>query len=71
LVKSLLTFDFPFPICVGILLSKQVLKLLENVRPGDLISVDWCIALVVKSSENMTKDIHGTIRMSANLKLVY
>jgi hypothetical protein len=35
---------------MGILLSKQVLKLIENVNPGDLIAVDWCDASVGKSS---------------------
>jgi len=31
-------------------MSKQVLKMLENVNPGDLIAVDWCDASVGKSS---------------------
>jgi hypothetical protein len=31
-------------------LDKQVLKLIENVKPGDLVSVDWCDASVGKSS---------------------
>ena len=35
---------------MGVLLSKQILKLLENVKPGDLIAVDWCDASVGKSS---------------------
>ena len=33
---------------MGVFLSKQVLKLLENVKSGDLISVDWCDASVGK-----------------------
>ncbi len=35
---------------MGVFLDKQVQKLLENVKPGDLISVDWCDASVGKSS---------------------
>ncbi len=35
---------------MGVFLSKQALKLLENVKSGDLISVDWCDASVGKSS---------------------
>lgn len=31
-------------------MSKRVLKLLENISPGDLISVSWCDASVGKSS---------------------
>ncbi len=31
---------------MGVFLSKQVLKLLENVAPGNLIAVDWCDALL-------------------------
>jgi hypothetical protein len=34
----------------GILLNKQVLKIVENVKPGDLIAVDWCDASVGKTS---------------------
>ena len=33
-------------------MSKQILKLLENVKPGDLIAVDWCDASCGKSSQN-------------------
>lgn len=33
-------------------MSKQTLKALENVKPGDLISVDWCDASTGKSSLN-------------------
>jgi hypothetical protein len=33
-------------------MSKQILKLLENVKPGDLIAVDWCDASTGKSSLN-------------------
>jgi hypothetical protein len=43
---------------VGVILSKQVPKLLENVNPGDLISIDWCDASVGKSSgSGMTIDV--------------
>jgi acetamidase/formamidase len=43
---------------VGVVLSKQVSKLLENVNPGDLISIDWCDASVGKSSgSGMTIDV--------------
>lgn len=39
-------------------MSKQILKLLENVKPGDLIAVDWCDASVGKSSgSGMTIDV--------------
>ena len=33
-------------------LSKQDLRLLEHVRPGDLTAVDWCDASTGKSSMN-------------------
>jgi hypothetical protein len=33
-------------------LSKQDLRLLEHVKPGDLIAVDWCDASTGKSSMN-------------------
>jgi hypothetical protein len=46
------------PLCSGLILSKQVSKLLENVNPGDLISIDWCDASVGKSSgSGMTIDM--------------
>jgi len=32
--------------------SKQIQKLFENVKPGDLICVDWCDASTGKSSMN-------------------
>ena len=35
-----------------IVVSKQDFKLLEDVKPGDLISVDWCDASTGKSSMN-------------------
>ncbi len=39
-------------------MSKQILKQLENVKPGDLIAVDWCDASVGKSSgSGMTIDV--------------
>lgn len=39
-------------------MSKQILILLENVKPGDLIAVDWCDASVGKSSgSGMTIDV--------------
>ena len=31
-------------------MSKHILKLFENIKPGDLISVGWCDASVGKSS---------------------
>jgi hypothetical protein len=40
----------PFGLSIGVSLSKQVLKLLESVKPGDLIAVDWCDASVGKST---------------------
>jgi hypothetical protein len=47
-----------FPLYSGVILSKQVLKLLENVCPGDLIAIDWCDASVGKSSgSGMTIDV--------------
>ena len=33
-------------------LSKEDLRLLEHVKPGDLIAVDWCDASTGKSSMN-------------------
>jgi hypothetical protein len=49
---------FTFPLSCGVILSKQVSKLLENVNPGDLISIDWCDASVGKSSgSGMTIDV--------------
>jgi hypothetical protein len=40
-------------IFVGLIsMSKSVLKVLENVKPGDLISIDWCDASTGKSSLN-------------------
>jgi len=37
---------------------KQILKQMENVKPGDLIAVDWCDASVGKSSgSGMTIDV--------------
>ena len=39
-------------------MSKQILKQLENVKPGDLIAVDWSDASVGKSSgSGMTIDV--------------
>jgi acetamidase/formamidase len=39
-------------------MSKQILKLFENIKPGDLIAVDWCDASVGKSSgSGMTIDV--------------
>jgi len=39
-------------------MSKQILKQMENVKPGDLIAVDWCDASVGKSSGlGMTIDV--------------
>lgn len=35
---------------VTLKMSKQILKLFENIKPGDLIGVDWCDASVGKSS---------------------
>lgn len=33
-------------------MNKQALKALEDVKPGDLICVDWCDASCGKSSQN-------------------
>jgi hypothetical protein len=39
-------------------MSKQILKLFENIQPGDLIAVDWYDASVGKSSgSGMTIDV--------------
>jgi hypothetical protein len=39
-------------------MSKQILKTLESIKPGDLIAVDWCDASVGKSSgSGMTIDV--------------
>ncbi len=39
-------------------MSKQILKQMEYVKPGDLIAVDWCDASVGKSSgSGMTIDV--------------
>ncbi len=39
-------------------MSKQILKQMENIKPGDLIAVDWCDASVGKSSgSGMTIDV--------------
>ena len=39
-------------------MSKQILKQMENVKPGDLVAVNWCDASVGKSSgSGMTIDV--------------